>query len=182
MWDLGKAWAALSFAFAVLLGGTLSSLSFLIPFAVSGFTVGLGFLFHELSHRYVAGKFKAQARFESFDQMLVLAILMSFAGFVLAAPGAVRIVGRVNKRQNGLISASGIAANLLLAAFFTLLSWNLGSGFFQAVAHYGQVVNSWLALFNLIPVGNFDGGKVLAWDKFFYGIMVLTAVLMVFGF
>jgi len=46
---------------------------------------------------------------------------------------------------------------------------------------FGFTVNAWLGLFNMIPFGNFDGSKILKWNKIVYGCMVAAGLLMVFG-
>jgi Zn-dependent protease len=50
--------------------------------------------------------------------MLLLALGMSFLGFVFAAPGAVHIKGYINKMQNGIFSLAGPLMNLILALVF----------------------------------------------------------------
>ncbi|MEK6949941.1 MAG: hypothetical protein AABX34_06985 [Nanoarchaeota archaeon] len=177
--DLIKAWIAISIAFAIVMRGSLN-LNFYQVFIVSAITVGTGFLLHELGHKFVAQRYGCFAEFRSFDQMLVLAILMSFLGFVFAAPGAVMIQGPVGRGRNGKISAAGPIVNLILAAiFFAFLFLGL-SGILKAIALYGFVINSWLALFNMIPIGNFDGVKILAWDKSIYGVIVAVSLLFLF--
>ena len=177
--DLLKAWLAISFAFAMVLRHGIE-LSFYQVFIVSAVTVGTGFLLHELGHKFVAQRYGCFAEFRSFDQMLFLAIIMSFFGFVFAAPGAVMIAGRINIRKNGIISAAGPIVNLVLALFFLSMLSMFPDGLLKILAFYGFFINSWLALFNMIPVWNFDGAKVLKWDKKVYGIIVAVSLLFLF--
>ena len=178
--DLLKAWIAISLAFAIVLAGFSLTTQFVAAFILSAVTVGTGFLLHELSHRTIARRFGCWAEFRSFDTMLILAIVMSFFGFVFAAPGAVMISGPVGKRRNGIISAAGPATNIILAAIFLVLALLIKpEGMLKAITTYGFIINSWLALFNLIPIWNFDGTKILAWNKIVYGSMVaITLVFM----
>ena len=176
--DLLKAWVAISIAFAiVIIGGLRFSLDFFAIFIISGLTVGVGFLVHELAHKVTAQKYGCFAEFRSFDQMLFLAVLMSFFGFVFAAPGAVMISGPVGVRRNGKISAAGPLANLVLAFIFLSIMINFGV---NTLSKYGFLINTWLALFNMIPLGNFDGKKILVWNKKVYGIMIAIAVVFMF--
>jgi len=177
--DLIKAWIAISIAFAVVLRNVIG-LSFYQVFIVSAITVGTGFLLHELGHKIVAQRYGCFAEFRSFDQMLLLAILMSFFGFVFAAPGAVMIHGPVGVRRNGKISAAGPIVNLALAIIFLWLLLMQPTGFLRVIAFYGFFINSWLALFNMIPIGNFDGKKVLRWNKKIYGAIVAIALGLMF--
>ncbi len=177
--DLIKAWAAISIAFAIVMRGFVG-LSFYQVFIVAAVTVGTGFLLHELGHKIVAQRYGCFAEFRSFDQMLFLAVAMSFFGFVFAAPGAVMISGPVGVRRNGKISAAGPAVNLILAVIFLWFLSMTSGGILTIIAFYGFFINSWLALFNLLPFGNFDGKKILRWNKTVYGVMVGTALILMF--
>jgi Zn-dependent protease len=172
-----KAWVAISAAFAILLSRPVFSPGFYAKFVLASLTVGTGFLLHELGHKVVAQRYKCFAEFRSFDLMLVLAVAMSFFGFIMAAPGAVMVSGKINKSKNGMISAAGPVVNLLLAAIFLALIFAPLPKLFKDASHYGFAVNSWLALFNMIPFWLFDGCKVLKWSKAAYGSIVSVAVV-----
>ncbi|MBI2558361.1 hypothetical protein HYW20_03485 [Candidatus Woesearchaeota archaeon] len=171
--DALKAWIAISVAFAIVMGSGLSS--FYTRFIIASLTVGMGFLLHELGHKIVAQRYGCFAEFRSFDNMLLLAIAMSFFGFVFAAPGAVMISGRINNAKNGKISAAGPVVNLGLALIFLTLAVFPLSSLLKTIAYYGFLINSWLALFNMIPFWLFDGYKILRWSKAFYAIIVAVA-------
>src|SRR3989344_1536941 len=109
--ELIKAWLAISIAFGIVLKGT--NLGFIQNFILAALTVGVGFLLHELAHKVVAQRYRCWAEFRAFDQMLILAVLMSFFGFVFAAPGAVFIKGFVTKEKNGKISVAGPITNII---------------------------------------------------------------------
>ena len=171
--DITKAWLAITVAFAIVL--SKSELSFVQAVLVSAVAVGLGFLLHELGHKIVAQYYRCFAEFRSFDSLLLLAIAMSFFGFVFAAPGAVMIHGYVNKERNGKISIAGPAINIALALVFLILTFIFGS---NIVLMYGFRINVWLALFNMIPFGNFDGAKIFRWNKkLYFAFVALTFAL-----
>ncbi|MBI2147171.1 metalloprotease [Candidatus Woesearchaeota archaeon] len=173
--DIFRAWVAISLAFAILLSrGNFGIETLLLNFVLSAFTVGIGFLLHELCHKVVAQYYGCIAEFRAFNQMLVLAIALSFLGFIFAAPGAVMIQGNVGLRRNGHISAAGPGMNYLLAAFFLGCSFVYSSIFFS----YGYTINTWLGLFNMIPFGFFDGKKIWAWNKPVWGGMVALGLLL----
>ncbi len=176
--DLLKAWVAVSVAFALVLGGF--SLAFFSSFVISLVVVGTGFLLHELAHKIVAQRYGYFAEFRSFDNMLFLAVIMSFFGFVFAAPGAVMIGGRtIRNDHNGKISLAGPAVNLVLAVLFLGVFYST-VGFINTIASYGMKINSWLCLFNLIPVWEFDGAKVFRWKKSLWVLMVLLGLALLF--
>lgn len=175
--DLIKAWIAISAAFAIVMSGSIFSSDFYAKFVIASLTVGIGFLLHEMGHKIVAQRYGCFAEFRSFDNMLILAIAMSFFGVVFAAPGAVMISGRVSKAKNGKISAAGPIVNLILAAIFFVLIFTNFAKLFKEIAYYGFVINSWLALFNMIPFWLFDGYKILKWNKAAYGIIIASAFI-----
>lgn len=180
--DITKAWIVISAAFAIVLTrNDLFSTQLLFNFLLSGLTVGIGFLFHELSHKVIAQKYGAIAEFRAFDSMLVLALAMSFLGFVFAAPGAVMIAGgHINIKRNGKISVAGPLMNLVLALiFFIIMKLNFSSGI-NLIGQYGFFINSWLALFNMIPFWNFDGRKIFVWNKAIWVGVVAIAVIFLF--
>jgi len=175
--DLLKAWIAISVAFAILLREN----NFLLTFILSALTVGIGFLAHELSHKFLAQKYRLWAEFRANNFMLILAIAMSFLGFIFIAPGAVMIRGHnIDYRKNGIISAAGPISSLILAILFLPLAF-LGSGFLGMIGLYGYFINAWIGLFNLIPLWNFDGKKILDWNRIVYIILVIVALVLVFG-
>jgi len=176
--ELFKAWLAITVAFSIASGGLAFHLQLL---AFSGLTVGIGFLFHEMGHKFVAQRMGFPAEFRAFDTMLVMAILLSFTGFVFAAPGAVFIAALPTTKQNGKISTAGPGASLLLAAFFSLFSLLFPhTPKSDLILHQGFAINSWWAFFNLLPLPNFDGPKIFRWNKFVYATMAVTAFVFSF--
>lgn len=175
--DLFFAGIMISLAFAILLAGGFRVFNpgFLIIFIIAFFTAGIGFLFHELMHKYVAQKYKLRAEFIANYKMLFFAVIISFFGFIIAAPGAVYIQGNVSKEKNGKISLAGPMTNLILAFIFLILFLIYSSGILSAFFKFGLVINSLLAAFNMIPAMPFDGAKVLAWNKTIHIIITLTA-------
>jgi len=178
IFDIVKAWAAISFAFAILESPSIFSNDFYRNLIIVSLTVGLGFLLHELGHKLVAQRYGCYAEFRSYDFGLLMAVLMSFAGFIFAAPGAVMIAGKVNRKKNGIIAVAGPIVNIILALSF--LSYGLVTNSLEMkFLSYGFSINAWLALFNMIPFGFFDGKKIIDWNKGFY-FLVLAASIVLF--
>ncbi len=183
--DILKAWIVLSLAFALVFGGItlfkgnltqIFSSSFIVLFIISLMTAGVGFLFHELAHKFLAQHYGCTAEFRAFNQMLYLALgLAAVTGFIFAAPGAVMIAGRVTLRENGKISLAGPLTNFVLALVFLALSFTL------PILQIGFMINAWLGIFNLIPFGNFDGRKILEWDRYVWFGMVVLGLFLLFG-
>ena len=171
--DIGKAWFAIALAFTILLR-TSYPYSFFLLLILSTFTVGVGFLLHELAHKFVAQKYGCFAEFRAFNFMLFIAIILSFFGFIFAAPGAVFISKRVTKERHGKIAVAGPFTNIILALLFLLITF-FSTGFLKNLGAFGFQINTWLALFNMIPFGPFDGAKIWKWHKTYYFLIVIVA-------
>jgi Zn-dependent protease len=179
-----RAWTLVSLIFAVSLSGGISGVlkpaNFAITFIIALVTVGLGFMLHELMHKLVAQRYGFFAEFRADDRMLLMAVLFSFLGFVFIAPGAVYIASHmITKEKNGRISVAGPLANAAVALLFLGISFTIPINIIALAARYGFQINSWLALFNMLPIPGFDGVKVYQWNKLaFLGALALAGALV----
>jgi Zn-dependent protease len=150
--------------------------------------VGLGFLLHELAHKFVAIKYGFYAEYRMWPEGLFLALITAYFGFVFAAPGAVYIHGQyISKEENGKISLAGPAVNIILAVIFLGVAYTFSSiEILKALGYLGFTVNSFLALFNLIPFSVLDGAKVFKWNPLIWvggaGFALLLVLLSMFRF
>ncbi len=162
----------------------------LLPAAVG---VSLGFILHELAHRFVAKHYKCYAEFRLWSQGLILALVLAIVSngsFIFAAPGAVYIQqsadlwGRVqiSKKHNGLISIAGALTNIALAIIF--LSLALLANIEPQMFLFAAGVNIWLAVFNMLPIPPLDGSKVFGWNKIIWlvSFAVFVAMFILVGF
>jgi len=186
--DLLTGWLFVSFAFAIartvdkgISFSSFFSIEFLVFMLISGLTVGIAFIFHEMAHKIVAQRYKCWAEFRADLTMLGLGVLMSFLGVVFIAPGAVMIFGNIDYRQNGKISLAGPLTNIILAILLLpLLFINISSNLLSEIIVSGYLINAWLALFNMIPFMNFDGAKIYAWNRKAYFTTVIVAAFLIF--
>jgi len=160
--EIVKAWVAVSLMFAIAFGG-LKGLAVALP--ISLLTAGVGFLLHELAHKYVAQRYRLWAEFRANNKALILGIVVSFAGLILAAPGGVFIRGGTNKNQHGRIAFAGPLTNIIIAVAFFGLSYLATNDLLSVIAMYGFKINALLAIFNMIPFPPFDGASVWKWNK-----------------
>lgn len=175
--DLLVAWLALGLAFAIFFAGggnaamgliTGDPAGFAVALVVSLLTAGVGFLLHEIGHKVMAVRYDNIAAFRADYNMLFLAIMSAFLGFIFAAPGAVHHRGRVTERQHGLIALAGPAVNIALAIVFVpiwIVGVSLGIGPLVELGGKGLAVNLFLAAFNMIPFGALDGKTIIGWSK-----------------
>lgn len=154
--------------------------SVIIP--ITFIAVGLGFVLHELAHKFVAIRYGFWAEYRLWIEGLFLALISAALGFVFAAPGAVYIHGEyISKEQNGKISLAGPATNIILGGLFFLLIYYFSSvPILGALGLLGFTVNSFLALFNLIPFSILDGAKIFRWNPLIWIVVTAVAGLMVF--
>jgi Zn-dependent protease len=140
-----------------------------------------GFLLHELAHKWMAQQYGCWAEYRGNKNGLYFALAMSAFGFLLAAPGAVMVSGRITEKQNGIIAAVGPITNIGIA-LIALPIYIFTAGFDWPLSLLGElakfiiVINLILAGFNMIPVQPLDGSKVIAWSKIAY-IGIIGAIL-----
>jgi Zn-dependent protease len=191
--DLFIAWGAISLAFAIIFiqdaGTRVDPFTALVFIGISLITVGIGFVAHEMAHKFTAMKYGYWAEFRKDNTMLVVAVaLAALVGVVFAAPGATVIYdtgrfggGGINREQNGKISAAGPVTNLILCIPFAALllyggfSSGITGNLATLVGMMGLQVNAMIAAFNMLPVSVLDGRKVLAWNPVVFAILIIAA-------
>jgi Zn-dependent protease len=176
---------AIIFAYLINSRNINENLILLIPSLLVA--VGLGFVLHELAHKFVAVRYGFYAEFRMWIEGLIFALVTAFLlGFVFVAPGAVYIHGEhITREQNGKISIAGPLVNIVLAIIFLALTpfitknpTDIMGFIFMTIVVYGFIINSILAAFNLIPLGIFDGAKVLKWNPIIWGITFVVAIIL----
>src|SRR5665647_721949 len=198
--DLFLAWMAISLSFAIIkiapngILGPIKSVDpvvALIYFGISLFTVGIGFILHEMAHKFTAIRYGYWAEFRKDNSMLLVAVaLASLVGFVFAAPGATVIYSNsasgqgLSRKENGIISASGPVVNLLLCLPFGMLAFlgSPGSGsLVSQIGIFGVQINAMIAAFNLLPISILDGRKIMAWSIPVFGVLILVSFGVLVG-
>jgi Zn-dependent protease len=196
--DLFLAWMAISLSFAIIkiapngILGPIKSVDPLVAlmyFGISLLTVGVGFILHEMAHKFIAIRYGYWAEFRKDNSMLLVAVaLASLVGFVFAAPGATVIYSNsgsgLTRKENGIISASGPVVNLLLCLPFAVLAF-LGSpgpgGLISQIGIFGVQINAMIAAFNLLPISILDGRKIMAWSIPVFGVLILVSFGVLVG-
>jgi Zn-dependent protease len=160
------------------------------------------FVLHELAHRIAARRYGFHAEYKVWVPGLLLAMGSALLGFLFAAPGGVHIsIGQdtaENRAKLGKCALAGPVVNMVLTVVFAVIA----VGFVAFVRSYlastgattsqlspwvdtffgtcvmGVQINAWLAFFNLIPWGNFDGFKVFHWNKKVWIIVFVISIAM----
>ncbi len=119
---------------------------------------------HELGHKAVAMSFGLQATFHAAYTWLGIGLLLKIinAPFLFFVPGFVSYSGAgVAPLARALIAFSGPLVNLLLFLFAAVA---IRQGWFNkkylSLLHLTKQINLFLFIFNMIPLGFFDGAHV----------------------
>ena len=199
--DIAVAWVALGVAFtvaitggllsgfagrlSVVVNGHVSAISIELTFVLALFTIGVGFVLHELMHKFVSERFGFKAEFRMWTSGLGFALISALiAGIVFAAPGATYIMGYgIKDRENGIISLAGPLTNVAIALLFLpLLLVNGGSVTLYEAGYLGSYFNFFLATFNMLPIFVLDGAKVWRWNKLLWVAVFVPLAIIVFEY
>lgn len=186
MRDLSIAFIVLSIAFAISnVGLNFQGFISILPIIMIG--VGLGFMFRELGHKYVAMKYDYQAEFKAWPIGLLIALVSAFFGLVFAAPGEIKIYAEnLSDEIVGRIALAGSMANTVFALIFLAIAaltapLKSNSSVFELIfliSGVGFSVNSFLAAFNLLPIYTLDGLKVIKWNVGLWLVVFSISVIM----
>jgi len=163
--------------------GSIFPSSISLPVSIAVFTAILtvSFFIHEIAHKVAAERKGILAEFRLTLWGSIMTLIFAFLPIKLISPGAVMIAGSADKRDMGRISLAGPMTNIVLSMGF------LGAAFvpnpFSVFFLFGGFFNAYLAAFNLIPYGVFDGLKIFHWNKAIWGLVFATsAALTVIGY
>lgn len=150
-----------------------------VMFAVMFVLVLLSFVGHELGHKLVAQKYGLWSEYRMYPAGLLMSLVVSMFGFLIAAPGAVYIRGTyMTEDQNGKISMAGPMVNIVLAVigFTGVMVFNHTS--LLVPMYLLMTMNSSLALFNMLPVPPMDGSKIIGWNTMAWAGLIAVAGLL----
>jgi Zn-dependent protease len=169
----------------ILLSAVVLGLAFSIitEFTVESFfwavvTIGVGFIGHELAHKFVAMRFGYWAAYRIWPMGLVLALLSAMVGFIFAALGTVQIFGRnISREEEGIISLSGPVFNMVLSVILMGLAVVIDARY-SVYLGFGAYLNALIALFNCLPFSILDGQKIFNWDRTVWGLSFAVAATL----
>jgi len=155
------------------------SASWLLLFMVPAYVVS--FVGHELIHKFVAhaNGLWAEFRTSSYGLLMTLVTAVLPVPFKILAPGQTSIRGEARSEVLGTVALSGPAFNLVLGFFSLLSSRAISNTWLDFICFQVTMFNCWIAIFNLIPFGSFDGTAVFAWDKTRWAIIFSTSLALI---
>jgi Zn-dependent protease len=183
---LAVAYIVLVICFAVVLSTSLGGLFFgsisiiwllYVGLPVSLIAVGLGFILHEVAHKFAAQHYGCWSEFRYDGRGLMMALFFSiFLGVVWAAPGATWFSGHVTKKENGIISLAGPSVNMTIAVIIIPLIFIFPLSLATVYLIYSGFIIAFLAVFNLLPISPLDGAKVWKWNPGIYISALIGAI------
>ena len=172
---------SLVFGSGYILRGDLALYAIITVIAV------IGVIPHELAHRWCARKMGSYSRYVLSPIGLVLTLITAIPwipfkiimpGFTLVVPS--RYEPNYLKRLNGLSGYIGPLTNIVIAsvslATYALLV-EVIAGLPWIVSTFlklNSYINSWIAIFNLLPIPPLDGSKIWSWNP---GVWITTFLL-----
>jgi Zn-dependent protease len=123
------------------------------------------FFVHEIAHKVTAQKrgLWAEFRLTLWGSLLTAFFMILPVFFKIISPGAVMISGPASMDDIGKISISGPLTNIVFASAFLAAAFIPTSIYWVFLA--GALINGYIAVFNLIPIGILDGHKIFNWNK-----------------
>jgi Zn-dependent protease len=163
--------------FSIGLYGFLSVWTLAIMAFFSGIMTA-SFLAHEIAHKIVAQQKGMWAEFRLTTWGAVLTLVSVFLPFKMISPGAMMIGGTVHSGEDILkISVAGPLTNLIFSSALLGLAFAIPSSAFGLMLLFAAYINSFMAVFNLIPFGILDGYKVFSFNKKIWAFVFIPSAI-----
>ncbi|MFX1262719.1 MAG: AN1-type zinc finger domain-containing protein [Promethearchaeota archaeon] len=131
----------------------------------------LSFMIHEFAHKFVAQRYGMYAHFRMTMQgyyLSAVAILFAIPIFgtgVMAVGGVRDVEDYAKSTVAGPFSNIIIAGLLFIIAEIIVITTGPLASAVQFIIFYGMLLNSFLGLFNMIPIPGFDGSTIFRWSR-----------------
>src|SRR3990170_6555137 len=159
--------------------GVVDWVAGLSVFGVFAVVLTGSFFAHEVAHKVTAQRRGLWAEFRLTLWGVVLTSISIISPlFKIISPGAVMISGSARKEEMGKISLAGPVTNIVLSTVLLGVGLAFSSSVFSWVFFLGAFLNGFMAVFNLIPIGIFDGFKIFSWDKKVWGAAFGASVVL----
>ena len=136
------------------------------------------FIIHEIAHKITAQHFGLWAEFRITLWGTIITLLSIMSPFKIISPGAVMIGGMADRNTIGKTSIAGPLINIALTLLFLVFARVLSDFAIGFAFAFGVLINSFIALFNLIPFGILDGFKVFLWNKAIWAVVFSASLAL----
>jgi len=145
------------------------------------------FIIYYLAQRIVSEKMKCNITYRLWVPGVILSMMSMLAGIKIFLIGGIVIsaykFGRWGMKDRlptvqeiGFISVSGPLVSMFLVAAFKVLTYYIGANnFFDDMI----LINGWITFFNLIPIKELDGGKVMFWYPMLWIILIFFSIIII---
>lgn len=138
----------------------------------------LSFFVHEFAHKIVAQREGLWAEFRLTLWGAVLTLITAISPFFkIFAPGAVMISGPLYPKAVLKISVAGPLTNIVLAAVFLSCAFLVPIPY-SVSCFFGGFWNAFIAVFNMLPFGLFDGFKIFRVNKGVWALVFAVSVAL----
>jgi len=148
----------------------------------------LSVMLPELGHKAVARALGLQTCFKAWPSGFWFMLALGLAGGLYPAYGSSYIKQldysyTTNRREAGLVYVAGPVVNVLVAIACRMLTIPVATGAWHLALAMGFSMNTWLAIFNILPIKAaggmpFDGYKVFNWSKVAWSVLAAGAVVV----
>jgi Zn-dependent protease len=141
------------------------------------------FLIHEIAHKIAAQRLGLWAEFRLTTIGALITLISIFAPlFKIISPGAVMIAGLGDRETIGKTAFAGPLTNITLATLFLIAGLisiiTYPNQVLVFIAVFGAWINSFIAVFNLIPFGIMDGYKIFKWNKIMWASSFSVSIVL----
>ena len=131
----------------------------------------LSFMIHEFSHKFVAQRYGMYAHFRMTVQGYYLSAVAILFAIPIFGTGVMAVGGAKDFEDYAKSTVAGPFSNLIVAGVLFIVAEAIvittGPLAFavEFIVFYGMLLNSFLGLFNMIPIPGFDGSTIFRWSK-----------------
>ena len=162
----------------VLFGGIFARMDWTM-LSVFAVILTVSFLAHEIAHKVTAQKRGLWAEFRLTLWGAVLTLISVISPLLkLISPGAVMISGPAQMDEVAKISIAGPTINIVFSTVFLGVAFAFVPGPVQGLVFLVALLNGFIAVFNLIPIGILDGFKIFNWDKTVWALAFVPSLVL----
>jgi Zn-dependent protease len=149
------------------------------PLAVI-FVFWLSFMIHEFAHKFTAQRYGMYAHFRMTIQGYYLSAVAILFAIPIFGTGVMAVGGVSDTDDYAKSTVAGPLSNLIVAGllFITaeiiVITTGALSDPVEFIIFYGMLLNSFLGLFNMIPIPGFDGSTIFRWSRPLWVLMTVS--------